>query len=112
MKSFSLLVRGSLLVAFSAAIALLASGCQASADDLCNKMCSCSTTCTDESIQQCVTYYEQYQKVATEKGCGNEFQAALSCGASGQCEGGAYTTDCDKESAAFSACEQKAGSGG
>jgi len=105
-------VRGSLLIVFSGAIALLASGCQASVDDLCNKICSCSDTCSDQAIQECIAYYEQYQKLATEVGCGDEFQAAISCGASGHCEDGAYTTDCDKEGAALSTCEQKAGSGG
>ena len=111
MKSIALFVRGSLLVAFSAAVALLASGCQTSPTDFCNKYCSCSTGCDDQARQDCIDYYEQYQKVAEEVGCGAEFQASLTCAADGQCTNGEYSTDCDEESSAFSACEKKAGGG-
>jgi len=112
MKSLSLLVRGSVLFAFSAAVALLAAGCQASPDDFCNKMCDCSVACDDKALQECVDYFEKYQKVAQDVGCGSEFQAALNCAANGECTAKEYTTDCEEESAAFSACEQKANGGG
>ncbi len=111
MKSLSLLVRGSVLFAFSAAVALLGAGCQASPSELCNKMCDCSTSCTDKGLQECIDYYENYQKVAQDVGCGSEFQAALSCATNGQCTNAEYSTDCDEEGAAFSACEQKANGG-
>lgn len=111
MKSLSRLVRGSVLFAFSAAVALLGAGCQASPEDFCNKMCDCSGTCTDKSLQECIDYFENYQKVAQDVGCGSEYQAALSCSANGQCTNAEYTTDCEEESAAFSACEQKVNGG-
>lgn len=110
MKSSFGFLRTSLLVVLSAGVALVVGGCQASPEDLCHKMCDCSTSCTDSGLAQCIDYYKQYQKLAEEVGCGDEFNAALSCAANGECQSDGYTTDCDTESKAFSACEQSVSS--
>jgi len=89
-----------------------APACTPSAGAYCDKKCDC-TSCTDAQRNACVDAIAASQKVAANKGCSGQFDAAFSCvNANTSCSGTTVEqTGCEAENAALSKCAPGSGVG-
>ncbi len=87
------------------AVWALAAGCNPSVGAFCNKVCDC-TGCDDAQAAGCVDRAEEARKQARDTGCGDEFNAMLSCmNATFTCENDAPSTvGCEEELESLNAC--------
>lgn len=59
-------------------LALVAGGCGASVEAVCEKVCECEG-CNDEKLEECVDQVSDLEAAADDRGCSSEFDDYLSC---------------------------------
>lgn len=85
-------------------------GCGESPASICEETCDC-VGCSDEELDECIDSGEDFEKLASDEGCEDQFDDYISCyGEQLECRGSEVDADgCDHEYEALEKCLGDAG---